>query len=167
MQQTKSKILSILLSLVMLLSLLPTTALAAGNYPDRVRVYNASGNITSLSDGQRLVTNDGSATSYTVGSAATAAVTDNAHRWDTKIEITNVTTGQEYAITKGSTAPTEGWQDGGVFTGLKKDTAYTVYTRVKATPTMAASDSVTTSVKTKKAMSLLVFNWEELGSLGS
>ena len=33
MQRTKSKILSILLSLVMLLSLLPTTALAAGNYP--------------------------------------------------------------------------------------------------------------------------------------
>ena len=33
MQRTKSKILSILLSLVMLLSLLPTTALAAGQYP--------------------------------------------------------------------------------------------------------------------------------------
>ena len=33
MQRTKSKILSILLSLVMLLSLLPTTALAAGTYP--------------------------------------------------------------------------------------------------------------------------------------
>ena len=33
MQRTKSKILSILLILVMLLSLLPTTALAAGNYP--------------------------------------------------------------------------------------------------------------------------------------
>ena len=32
MQRTKSKILSILLSLVMLLSLLPTTALAAGTY---------------------------------------------------------------------------------------------------------------------------------------
>lgn len=33
MQRTKSKILSILLSLVMLLSLLPTTALAADTYP--------------------------------------------------------------------------------------------------------------------------------------
>lgn len=33
MQRTKSKLLSILLSLVMLLSLLPTTALAAGTYP--------------------------------------------------------------------------------------------------------------------------------------
>ena len=33
MQRTKSKLLSILLSLVMLLSLLPTTALAADCYP--------------------------------------------------------------------------------------------------------------------------------------
>ena len=66
MQRTKSKLLSILLSLVMLLSLLPTTALAA-TYPDTVRVYNASGAITSLDDGQCLVTNDASATSYTSG----------------------------------------------------------------------------------------------------
>lgn len=66
MQRTKSKILSILLSLVMLLSLLPTTALAA-TYPDSVRVYNANGTITSLDDGQCLVTNDASATSYTSG----------------------------------------------------------------------------------------------------
>lgn len=66
MQRTKSKILSILLSLVMLLSLLPTTALAA-TYPGSVRVYNASGAITSLDDGQCLVTNDASATSYTSG----------------------------------------------------------------------------------------------------
>lgn len=66
MQRTKSKILSILLSLVMLLSLLPTTALAA-DYPGSVRVYNASGAITSLDDGQCLVTNDASATSYTSG----------------------------------------------------------------------------------------------------
>ena len=50
----------------MLLSLLPTTALAA-TYPDHVRVYNGSGTITSLSDGQCLVINDGSATSYTGG----------------------------------------------------------------------------------------------------
>ncbi len=55
MQRTKSKLLSILLSLVMLLSLLPTTALAA-TYPDTVRVYNASGAIPSLSDGQCLAT---------------------------------------------------------------------------------------------------------------
>ena len=66
MQRTKSKLLSILLSLVMLLSLLPTTALAA-TYPDTVRVYNASGAITNLNDGQCLVTNDASATSYTGG----------------------------------------------------------------------------------------------------
>lgn len=37
MQRTKSKLLSILLSLVMLLSLLPTTALAA-SYPDAASV---------------------------------------------------------------------------------------------------------------------------------
>ena len=127
----RKRLLSILLLCCMVLTLLPTAAVAKANY---------------------------------IGSAATAAVTDDAHRWDTKIEITNVTPGQEYAITTGTTAPTEGWQDSGVFTGLKKNTAYTVYTRVKATDTVAASDSVTTSVKTKKAMSLLVFNWEELGS---
>ena len=61
-----TKLWTILLSLVMLLSLLPTTALAA-TYPDHVRVYNGSGTITSLSDGQCLVINDGSATSYTGG----------------------------------------------------------------------------------------------------
>ena len=67
MQRTKSKILSILLSLVMLLSLLPTTALAAGNYPEHVRLYNKNGISTSLSDGECLVTNDGKATSYSGG----------------------------------------------------------------------------------------------------
>ena len=127
----RKRLLSILLLCCMVLTLLPTAAVAKANY---------------------------------TGAAAIAAVTDDAHRWDTKIEITNVTTGQEYAITKGSTAPTEGWRDDGVFTGLTKNTAYTVYTRVKATPTMAASNSVTTSVKTKKAMSFTVFNWEKLNS---
>lgn len=68
MQRTKSKILSILLSLVMLLSLLPTTALAAGNYPNSVRVYNGIGTFTSLSDGLCLATNDAtSETKYTGG----------------------------------------------------------------------------------------------------
>lgn len=71
MQRTKSKILSILLSLVMLLSLLPTTALAA-TYPGSVRVYNASGAITSLDDGECLVTNNGSATSYAGGTSYVA-----------------------------------------------------------------------------------------------
>ena len=64
MQRTKSKILSILLSLMMLLSLLPTTALAAA-YPDSVRVYNANGDIKSLSDGQYLAANN--ATSQSSG----------------------------------------------------------------------------------------------------
>lgn len=69
MQRTKSKILSILLSLVMLLSLLPTTALAAGNYPNSVRVYNGIGTFTTLSDGLCLATNGAtSATKYTAGS---------------------------------------------------------------------------------------------------
>ena len=61
MQRTKSKILSILLSLVMLLSLLPTTALAAGNYPDYVRVFNENGQSTSLSDKQYLAANSDTA----------------------------------------------------------------------------------------------------------
>ena len=42
----------------MLFSLLPTTALAAGNYPDHVRVFNASGDTTSLGDKQYLAAND-------------------------------------------------------------------------------------------------------------
>ena len=127
----RKRLLSILLLCCMVLTLLPTAAVAKAN---------------------------------NTGSAATAAVTDDAHRWDTKIEITNVTDGQEYAITKGSTAPTEGWRDDGVFTGLTKNTAYTVYTRVKATPTMAASDSVTTSVKTKNAMYPFAFDLSGLTS---
>ena len=127
----RKRLLSILLLCCMVLTLLPTAAVAKANY---------------------------------TGAAATAAVTSDAHRWDTKIEITNVTDGQEYAITTGTTAPTEGWQDSGVFTGLKKNTAYTVYTRVKATDTVAASTSETTLVKTKKAMSPFVFNWEKLNS---
>ena len=61
------KLLSMLLALVMLLSLLPTTALAA-TYPDHVRVYNGSGTFTSLSNGECLATNaDTSATPYTSG----------------------------------------------------------------------------------------------------
>ena len=68
MQRTKSKILSILLSLVMLLSLLPTTALAAGNYPIAVAVYNKNRELIGLSNGECLATNTaGSATPYTSG----------------------------------------------------------------------------------------------------
>jgi len=55
----KKRRLSILLSIVMLFSLLPTTALAAA-YPDHVRVFNESGTITSLSDGQYLAANNAS-----------------------------------------------------------------------------------------------------------
>ena len=66
MQRTKSKILSILLSLVMLLSLLPTTALAA--YPNDVTVYNASKKLIGLKDGECLTANDATeATDYTSG----------------------------------------------------------------------------------------------------
>ena len=57
----KKRRLSILLSIVMLFSLLPTTALAAGNYPDHVRVFNANGDTTSLSDKQYLVANSDTA----------------------------------------------------------------------------------------------------------
>ena len=65
---------SILLTLAMLLTLVPAmgvTALAA-TYPNSVVLYNRNGTITSLSDGQCLVTNDGSATSYTGGSSYVA-----------------------------------------------------------------------------------------------
>ena len=50
MQRTKSKILSILLSLVMLLSLLPTTALAADSHPDPKSVSVNGGKSFSLSN---------------------------------------------------------------------------------------------------------------------
>ena len=63
-----TKLWTILLSLVMLLSLLPTTALAAGNYPDHVELYNGNGTITSLSNGECLAANNATgATSYTGG----------------------------------------------------------------------------------------------------
>ena len=67
MQRTKSKLLSILLSLVMLLSLLPTTALAA-TYPGSVRVYNKNKKLISLNDGECLTANDATeAIGYTSG----------------------------------------------------------------------------------------------------
>ena len=47
----------------MLFSLLPTTALAAGNYPEYVRVFNESGTITSLSDKQYLAANNATSAS--------------------------------------------------------------------------------------------------------
>ena len=56
MQRTKSKLLSILLSLVMLLSLLPTTTLAAAPDAD-VALYNNAGKLISLSNKQYLATN--------------------------------------------------------------------------------------------------------------
>ena len=137
-----------------------TTAAADVGKTIKVEVKNSNNSSSVFSTPTAAVAKAG----YT-GSAATAAVTDNVHRWGKKIEITNVTTGQEYAITAGSTTPTEGWRDDGVFTGLTKDTSYTVYTRVKATDTMAASDSVTTSVKTKKAMYLGAFDLSGLTSV--
>ena len=68
----KKRRLSILLSIVMLFSLLPTTALAAS--PTYVRVYNESGKLISLSDGQYLAQNsDSSASSgYTDGTSYVA-----------------------------------------------------------------------------------------------
>ena len=69
-----AKLWTIILSLVMLLSLLPTTALAAGNYPDSVRVYNGSGKIIGLSDGQYLAANGDTEASlgYTDGTSYVA-----------------------------------------------------------------------------------------------
>ena len=61
MQRTKSKILSILLSLVMLLSLLPTTALAADNYPSPTAVSVNGGK--SFSSSKLYYSNDDAACS--------------------------------------------------------------------------------------------------------
>ena len=48
------------------------TAAPTVTYPDHVRVYNASGAITSLNDGQCLVTNAGKATDYTASTSYVA-----------------------------------------------------------------------------------------------
>ena len=67
-----TKLWSFLLSLVMLLSLLPTTALAA-TYPDSVRVYNENKRLISLDNGECLTANDATtASSYTGGSSYVA-----------------------------------------------------------------------------------------------
>ena len=63
MQRTKSKILSILLSLVMLLSLLPTTALAADSYPDPTSV-SVDGGIKFSSPSQLYYKNTDEAGSF-------------------------------------------------------------------------------------------------------
>ena len=62
MQRTKSKLLSILLSLVMLLSLLPTTALAA-SYPDAASVFVDGGK--SFSTSQPYYKNNDTADNFT------------------------------------------------------------------------------------------------------
>ena len=64
---TRNRIVSILLALVMLLTMLPITGVTAlaATYPDHVRVYNGNDKITSLSDGQYLAAND--ATSQSSG----------------------------------------------------------------------------------------------------
>ena len=68
-----TKLWSFLLALVMLLSLLPTTALAADNYSDSVRVYNANKKLIGLGDGECLTANDATgASSYTGGSSYVA-----------------------------------------------------------------------------------------------
>ena len=67
---TRSRIVSILLVLMMLLTMVPITAVTAlaATYPDSVRVYNANGDIKSLSDGECLAKNAAtSATDYTSG----------------------------------------------------------------------------------------------------
>ena len=68
----KKRRLSILLSIVMLFSLLPTTALAASP-DDAVALYNGNKKLISLSDGQCLTANNAdSATSYTSGDSYVA-----------------------------------------------------------------------------------------------
>ena len=64
MRKTKIKFMSLLLAVMMIVGMLPTTAFAAGT-PDYVRVYNGNNQITSLSDKQYLAAND--ATSQSSG----------------------------------------------------------------------------------------------------
>ena len=68
------KLLSLLLALALVVTLLPTTALAAGNYPDSVTLYNGSGKIIGLSDGQYLAANGDTEASlgYTDGTSYVA-----------------------------------------------------------------------------------------------
>ena len=70
MRKTKIKFMSLLLAVMMIVGMLPTTALAAGNYPNSVRVYNGNGQIIGLSDKQYLATNDATVANngYTNGS---------------------------------------------------------------------------------------------------
>ncbi|MGN1414144.1 MAG: cohesin domain-containing protein [Anaerovoracaceae bacterium] len=94
--------------------------------------------------------NSGSVTSVAVGPVAklaytgTEAVQAEVTKTSNTVTVTNVQSGQEYAITGG------GWQDNGEFTGLAANTNYTVSTRVKATATTEASAIKTTSVTTDK-----------------
>lgn len=58
-----TKLCTIILSLVMLLTMVPITGVTAlaATYPDHVRVFNASGDITSLGDKQYLAANSDTA----------------------------------------------------------------------------------------------------------
>lgn len=100
---------------------------------------NNSGSVTSNATAAVTKANN-SATA----TAATATATSDT------VTVNNVTSGQEYAVTTGTTEPATGWQDTGVFTGLNANTAYTIYTRIKETATTKASGSTTTSVTTDK-----------------
>ncbi|MDL2274426.1 hypothetical protein LJC34_07825, partial [Oscillospiraceae bacterium OttesenSCG-928-G22] len=83
------------------------------------------------------------------GSPATAAAVSET---TTNSITVAVTPGQEYAIVAaGGSEPTTGFMGSGGFTGLSPNTSYDIYTRVVATATMKASDSVKTAgVSTKK-----------------
>ncbi|MCI2058076.1 MAG: S-layer homology domain-containing protein [Oscillibacter sp.] len=83
--------------------------------------------------------------------APAAVLESSITKTDTAITIANTAATQEYSVDSGAS-----WQDGGSFTGLTANNAYTVVTRVKAVTTgnpkaFASASSVGLSVTTKAA----------------
>ncbi len=80
--------------------------------------------------------------SANAGTPVTAVVTS---RTDTAIAYTKIA-GQEYSIDNGAN-----WSSTGTFTGLTSDTNYTIKTRIAETDLAMPSNSVSTTLRTKKS----------------
>ena len=85
-----------------------------------------------------------------IGSAisATYEVTENS------ITVTNVTAGQEYALTAGQNEPSE-WNNSGQFAQLLPNREYTIHTRIAETSTHKAGTIVTTTATTDKLQQVI------------
>lgn len=99
--------------------------------------------------------NSGSVTSLGVGPVGkkdctvtpTAAIVS---KTTTSVTVTNVISGQEYAVNTSAGEPASGWNTTGSFTGLNANTKYYVYTRVAETSTVKKSSALYTEVTTDK-----------------